>query len=292
MNREMIYDAWRKMNYGGNAFCSKSMVDDFRRISDRNFQYYVRYQEYMFAIGQPVTSIKSRRSKLVSFLIEISDCALENITQPIVDAYFQKFESEEPQTTNTRVDYLKGFLEYLSLGDKIDFEKYKKPIDRKADKKMKRMSAEQISMARDILRTDIRKRFVFDMMYYTSLSMEEIGKLRIGNVDFINRKIRFGKKENDVPKALVDLIHGMQLSGEFEKTYDIMTTIEQMRKELSQYGLDNLKSTDGKETRKATFWKCPQCGCEYEAIAENWCVKQYTDGGENWVVCREKCGNG
>ena len=157
---------------------------------------------------------------------------------------------------------------------------------------MQRMSADQISMARDILRTDIRKRFVFDMMYYTSLSMEEIGKLRIGNVDFINRKIRFGKKENDVPKALVDLIHGMQLSGEFEKTYDIMTTIEQMRKELSQYGLDNLKSTDGKETRKATFWKCPQCGCEYEAIAENWCVKQYTDGGENWVVCREKCGNG
>lgn len=39
------------------------------------------------------------------------------------------------------------------------------------------------------------------------------------------------------------------------------------------------------------FWRCPECGEKFEAVAENWCVKQYTENSKQIIVCRENCGH-
>lgn len=52
----------------------------------------------------------------------------------------------------------------------------------------------------------------------------------------------------------------------------------------SQFGVDE-------NDIKIMFWTCPQCGKKFEAIADNWCVKKFSEEGKNWVVCRENCGH-
>lgn len=290
MNREALYEEWQKKTWNRQALCDTKTINKFRKISDPNFEYYMQYQNSLFSKEEAINVFKNRRSKVVDFLVFISDCDLKDITQNEVDGYFKKFETEAPSTNNSRVSFLKNFLEFFSLENKVDVEQHKKPTD-KSRKKMTRISAQQISEIRENYKDDTIKRFIFEMMYYTTLSMDEIGRFKIDYFHPENNTISYGKKENKIPKSLAALIQKMHATGEFNNLRDPKSIIDKMKKELKKRGVANLTSTDGNETRKTTFWKCPQCGEEYEAIAENWCVKQYTDNGENWVVCRERCAN-
>ncbi len=290
MNREKIYRQWKTTKDStGEALCNDAMIKKFRKISDQNFQYYIEYQDYLLTQGK-AGSLKTIRSKVVDYLIFMGTFDLKDTTQEIIDNYFKRYKNENPKSFNSRIFYLMGFFNYFSLKDNLEIEKFKKATDNK-EKSMSRITAEQISQTREKYKNNIKKLFVFEMMYYTSLSMAEIGKIKLDNLDPVTNTLCYKKKKNPIPKSLINLIQTMHYTGEFDKPHDIMSTIKQMRKELAENGLEKLTATDGRETRKTTFWKCPQCGYEYEAIAENWCVKQYTENGENWVVCRERCGN-
>ena len=212
------------------------------------------------------------------------------ITQNVVDDYFKKYDGEESNDSyNNRVGYLKPFFEFLSL-DNIDVNKFRKKPSNKKATKMKRLKAENISKARYKFRNDVKKLFVFEMICYTGLSMTEIGEIKKEHIDYDSNIVSYYGKESDLPEKLIAFIRENE-SILFDESFDMKTTIEKMREDLAEYGMDKLTATDGKATRKALFWTCPQCGEQFEAVAENWCVKQYTENGENWIVCREYCGH-
>ncbi len=292
MDRLSIYDEWRRKSVNGEALCDERTISLFKKLSDKNFKYYFEYHQHLFS-NTKISIYKNKRSKILDFLTFpiIVECDLENVTQSMIDIYFESFENEMPNTTNTRVYHLRDFMNFLSLADNIDFEKYKKPIDQKEVKKMSRISAEQISAVRDKYKEDPKTLFVFEMILYSPFSNAEIGQFQIDDVDFINNTIYKDGEAYAVPVSLINLIYDMHSTGILYEPHDVMSTINRLRKDMATHGLGKLTAKDGKETRKTLFWACPQCGHEYEAIAENWCVKQYREDGENWVVCRKRCGH-
>ena len=275
----------------GKPLFGSDTIDRLFRLPEQSLSDYLSYLNYVESTGN-INTIQTYRSKQLDFLEYIShrNCDINNITQSVVDDYFKKYDSIDKSngTFNTRIGYIKPFLEFFSL-DGIDVNKFTKPVDKKV-KKMKRLSAKNISEARYEFRNDAKKLFVFEMIYYTEFSMTEIGEIQKEHIDYSSRSISYCGKESVLPEKLMAFIQKNE-SILFDESFDMTTTIEKMREDLAEYGMDNLTATDGKETRKALFWTCPQCGKQFEAVAENWCVKQYTQDGENWVVCREYCGH-
>lgn len=127
------------------------------------------------------------------------------------------------------------------------------------------------------------------MFFFTPLTIEEIKKFQKEESVFDDNSIYFQEKRYPVPESLIKLIKEMDESSLLRGTHYTRGTTEDIQKDLSEYGMEDISSQGAKHTRDAIFWTCPQCGEKYLAIAENWCVKQYTDNGENWIVCREKC---
>lgn len=128
------------------------------------------------------------------------------------------------------------------------------------------------------------------MFYNTKFNKEDLKKITYSNFDIIDRSFNFNGKKEYVPSKLADIIEKLKNDPILTRNYDVDYIIEQMKEELKKYGVMNFKPKDLIETRKAVYWKCPQCGSEYEAIIDNWCAKQYTENGNLWIVCRKKCG--
>ena len=271
----------------GKPLFGSDTIDRLFRLPEQSLSDYLSYLDYVESNGN-IYTIPTYRSKQLNFLEYVSDKGYElrTITQNVVDEYFEKYDYEE---NNERVNYLKPFLAFFSLGN-IDIEKFRRKSNKKKVAKMKRLSAENISEARYKFRNDAKKLFVFEMIYYTEFSMTEIGEIQREHIDYSSRSISYCGKESVLPEKLMAFIQKNE-SILFDESFDMTTTIEKIREDLAEYGMDNLTATDGKETRKALFWTCPQCGKQFEAVAENWCVKQYTQDGENWIVCREYCGH-
>lgn len=298
MDRKAIYSEWLGLKFEGRAFCSNQTIKKCDMVLDINFEYYVEYQNYLFEKETNITSIRQRRSKILDFLSSyiMKDCSLNSVTQEQIESYFfNVLGTDSDSTYMARVNYVKGFFDYLSerLPNKIEWNGLRLSRDELNTSNefvKKAMTAKQISFCRNRYKNDLRKLYIFEMLYYTDFSKEEIKNLKFDDVDFIDYTINLGKKVN-IPKSLIKLIADMHKKGLLEQTYDIDACIEQMKKELKEYGINNFKPKDVAETKKLIYWRCPQCGRSYEAIADNWCVCQYTDTGNYWIVCRENCGN-
>lgn len=305
MDRNKVYEKLRKMkNQEGELLWGDKSINNLKSLSDINLYYYLDYLNLLIENNSLDDSFKTMRSSQVDFLKFLSDKNLIfiDIKQDIVDEYFSMYSHQDSQTTNNRVNYLKNFISYFSINNDIDLDKHKIKSARN-EAKMPIIKAAELSKAKNYYRkirqneksnstsyiVATKKLFVLEMFFYTDLSEKNIGKYFKGNRKISENSLDFNNKQYPVPLSLIELIREINESPNTYDTLDMKTVVNSMKIELSSFNMENLSSKGAEQTNKKLFWTCPQCGEKYLAIAENWCVKQYTDNGENWIVCREKC---
>lgn len=302
MDRKELYERLRKLKdpNGKNLF-GKDTIEKLEALTEQNLQYYVDYLMHLIDTND-FKSFKTYRSKHLDLLKYISSigCDLLNITQEIVEDYFAMYSHEDIDTTNTRVYYIKKLFKFFNI--EIDIEKYIVKDNQNEDK-MPRIKAEEFSKARFFYRkirsstpvdsdkyiVATKKLFVLEMFFYTPLRKEYVGDFFREQGSYDDKHIYFHSKKYPVPKSLISLIKEMRESDGLYDTLDVETMVGHMKIDLAKYNMGNLSSKGAEKTTKTIFWTCPQCGEKYLAIADNWCVMQYTSGGEHWVVCRDNC---
>ena len=297
--RERLYQKWREIHYDGQAFYSTQTIEKCKKMSDVNFKWFVEYQDYCINdIGMDVGTFKTRRSKIIDFLSSaiIGEISLENISQEMIENYFMSYLGHESDSTyNARYSYIKTFLEYFSdrIVNQLEFDGLRLKKDEIIESELyvrRSLTAQQVALCQNEYKNDLRKLYIFEMFYYTTFNKEDLKKITYSDFDIIDSSITFNGKKEYVPDKLVDIIEKLKNAPILTRTYDVDHIIEQMKEELKKFGITNFKPKDLIETRKAVYWKCPQCGSKYEAIVDNWCAKQYTIDGNLWIVCRRNCG--
>ena len=306
VDREKIYSKWKNTRRtDGKLAFGEETLERVKNLSDQALLCFDEYFDSIVASGA-VDSMQTYRSKILSFLEYISarNIELSEVTQEVIDAHF--FENRE-KGLEERGFYLKKLFAYFNV-EGIDVDKHKNPKNRSAAEKMPWINAETFSRAQDIYKSvrksnaagenedsikkyklATKKLFVLKMFFYTPLRIEYIGDYWKIGLPVEDNAIIFNGKMYNVPLSLIELITEIRESGLIDDPMDMKTILDNLRNELAEFNMGKLDSTGAKKTRDTIFWTCPQCGNIFEAIAENWCVKQYTEDGENWVVCREYC---
>lgn len=297
--REKLYQEWKNKRYDGQALCSKETIKKLKVISNENFRCFVEYQDYCINdSNMDIGTFKTRRSKIIDFLLpdNIKGVNVLKISQEIIEDYFISYLKQESDNTyNARLSYIKQFIEFFSdrMENELDFNSLRLKKDEIVESELyvkKSLTAQQVALCRNEYRNDLKKLYIFEMFYYTQFNKEELKKITYSDFDIIDSSISFQGKKAYVPNNLVNIIEKIKDDPILARNYDVDYLIEQMKEELKKYGIMNFKPKDLTETRNAVYWRCPQCGSEYEAIIDNWCAKQYTEDGNLWIVCRENCG--
>lgn len=297
--RERLYQEWKNRRYNGQVLCSQETIEKLKGISDENFKCFVEYQNYCINISNmKIGTFKTRRSKIIDFLLSevIRDVNITQLSQEMIENYFLKdLGNQGDNTYNTRLSYIKKFLDFFSdrMENQLEINSLRLKKDEVVESELyikKSLTAQQIALCRNEYKNDLRKSYIFEMFYYTQFNKEELKKITYSDFDIIDSSINFQGKKAYVPNNLVNIIEQLKDDPILTRNYDFDYLIEQMKEELKKYGIMNFKPKDLTETRNAVYWRCPQCGSEYEAVIENWCAKQYTEDGNLWIVCRENCG--
>lgn len=309
MDRNVIYSELMQMqSTDGISLIGPKDMKNIKLLPDYNLEYFYIYAKAYISKNDKEVA-KNYVSIVNRFLTHISkfNCDLKGVNQELVNSFFEANKNHSQSTINNYKIWLSNFFSFFYLLEKIDLSQFKGKIESKDNKII---SAEKLSKAKEVYRkirresdkdsedykTATKSLFVLEMLFSVPLSMNDIGRFHKEKGKYSKNKIYFEGETYDAPASLISLIEEMYVTNLFFETNDITSTVNRMKKELSDYDMGTLtaKKKDGgaKATRDAIFWACPQCGEKYEAVAENWCVKQYTPNGENWVVCRENCANG
>lgn len=305
VQQETLEKLRQMKNADGELLWGEKSINNLMLLSDINLSHYLGFLDFSVENSKLDDSFKSTRSTHLDLLKFVStlDIDLIDITQNIVDDYFIQYSHQAQSSINNKARFLKPFLSFFPLKNHISLDSYIVEPENNDDK-MPRIKAEELSKAKFLYRkvretTELadnkdyiiatKKLFVLEMIFYTRLSEKNIGKYFKGDMAHDDCSIFFKNNRYFVPKSLINLINEIHGSPKAYETLDVKTAIDSLKDDLSSLNMSNLSSKGAEKTTKTIFWTCPQCGREYEAIAENWCVKQYTENGENWIVCRERC---
>ena len=131
------------------------------------------------------------------------------------------------------------------------------------------------------------------MMLFTDLTSKDIGGLQYKDFQFskmIEQEkciLQWNDEQIILPQKLGLIIKEMDKKTLFH--FDTRTYVEQLKEELKLCGVHNFKRSDLEKTREERFQICPQCGKRYEALPENWCLREFGERKELWIICRECC---
>lgn len=298
LEREKIYTEWLNTRIDGKVLCGEDTIKKCRLLSDYNFNSFVEYQDDFFRQGKSIKSYKSIRSKILEFLSssKIREINLEDISQEDIDEYlFEFIKNESDSNYNNRVKYIKGYFEFHKDKLKNDIELSSLLIETKEITTSKNyvkssLTAEQVALCEEKYQNDLTKLCIFKLLYYTDITTDEIIDLKYSDFDTFDNSFNIGGRKIFVPNSMVELISCLRDAPILSRKFYIDHIVKNMKQELKEVGISNFKPKDMQKTHELLFWRCPQCGCKYEAVVDNWCARQFTDNGKFWIVCREKCG--
>lgn len=300
MDWEELYRKWTSEKIDGQQIFDKKLIPKINDINEYNRELYVEYHNYFLSDGS-LSSYKNYRSKIFNFLTDnhIKRKKLYEITQEDLENYFlEHIYIDKATTFNSRVNYISDFFKFHK--DKLRIELvFNKLLSNKAEIEKDKnnvsvpLTSEQIEFYRQRYYIQPIKLFLFEMVYYTGISLKDFRALNYGL--FNKEQGEFILKNNKrikVPLHLIPIVERLKNEWFFNANKDYAELINEIKKELREDGIvENFKYSDIIKTAEETaFIKCPECGEKFEAIANNWCVKQYYASGQHWIVCR-KCGD-
>lgn len=296
MNRIEVYNVWKTKKVNGTSFMGDVLIKKLDRISDANWEEFVEFIDYMCETKP--ASVKGYRSKIIDFLTseEMLECSIYNIYHKKMCEYLSGKRFKSKDTFESYVAYIKAFFEYFNIIS-VDWDRIKNDSSfyvNEEDEEINETeiySAEQISEARELIKNDIKQRFIFEM-FYLGLTRQDIQNINYECFDLIEGVLKYSGKVFVLNDNILKLVKKLDADGYFDTSQNVDYTVDKMKRVLADVGITNFKYKDVNKTREMMLFRCPQCGNLYEAVADNWCVAQYVKAGNMWLVCRERCGNG
>lgn len=303
MNFELEYDRLLSETYNGKVVTGKPTITKIKNLNAYNRKVFIEFHNHFYSKiaegDEDLISYKGYRSKILDFLLdnEIKSKSLTEIQQADVEAYFQrKYAVENPQTYNSRISYVQKIFDFINLSTPIQFNSIPRKEENDKTNPAVALTIAEIEGIRKLFKNQYIKLFCFEMLYQTDITLEELKECNYSNFNSPSLEFILKNRPIPVPSSLPPIIEQLKFDTEFfNVTRDYNDLIKIMRKDIIGTGIRkaSFKASDiWKTVEEVTHYKCVGCGNTYEAIADNWCLKQFVPEGSLWLVCRFECGEG
>lgn len=303
MNLEAEYERLLSETYNGKVVTGKPTITKIKKLNVYNRKVFIDFHNYFYSKivdgNEDLDSYRGYRSKILDFLSDnlVKSKSLTEISQADVESYFQsKYEVENSQTYNSRIHYVQKIFDFVNLPNPIQFTSIPKKEENDKINPAVALTISEIESIRKLFKDQYIKLFCFEMLYQTDITLEELKESNYSN--FNNASLEFVLKNRPipVPRSLPPIIEKLKGDTEyFNVSRDYNDLIKSMRQDIIGSGIRkaSFKPSDiWKTVEEVTYYKCVGCGHTYEAIADNWCLKQFEPEGSLWLVCRFECGEG
>lgn len=303
MNFELEYSRLLNEKYNGKVVTGKPTITKIKGLNIYNRKAFIDFHNYFYSKivdgKEDFVSYKGYRSKILDFLLdnEINSKSLTELSQTDVESYFKrKYEIENPQTYNSRISYVQKLFDFINLPNQIQFNSIPRKEEIDKTNPAVALTITEIECIRKLFKNQYIKLFCFEMLYQTDITLEELKECSYSNFNHSSLKFVLKNRQIQVPSSLLPIIENLKGDTEyFNVTRDYNDLIKGMRQDIIGSGIReaSFKPSDiWKTIEEVTYYKCAGCGNTYEAIADNWCLRQFETEGSLWLVCRFKCGEG
>lgn len=307
MDFEEQYQILLTEKFEGKIVTGKPTITKMKLINPLNREILINFHHHYMGLikthQEKLSNYKNYRSKIIGFLLdkEINQKSIIEIEQSDIERYFSNRidEDNKPDTYNSRMPFVQKYFDFCEdqLVHSINFNSIKRysltEIEEQRENYAIPLSLKDIDAIRKVFKEQPLELFVFEMLYHTNANIEDLRQCNIKNFDLDSHSFTLRSKIIIVPESLLPIIDMVKDDSEyFNSDRDYNELIRVMKSKLAIKGLrhQSFKPIDIRKTREeVSFLKCPECPNSYEAVAENWVIKQYSKEGEKWIVCKN-CG--
>jgi hypothetical protein len=272
---------------------SKSKVTIFTRkknLTDNNRMWYERYIENIRAEGKSKESIEAYSNIIINLLEVDIDKDINKVNIDSIAKFI--YQTDKGTRVNFKIGRIQDFLQFVGQDVELkikpaDLETFKlKAEEIQMNKRIaEALNIKEIIKIRNILKNDLNRLFVFEMVYQHGVTLDELEESIRENYDYDTKTFDYSSRSVKVSKKISDIISlkSKVLNHKTRTAYS---------NNISGIGdLINRKLiwSDIIETRKEYFFKCSLCNNQYENIPDNWALLHYENDVDNvkWIVCRE-----
>lgn len=299
MDWEKAYESLRMILPNGRRINSDEIINRVKKLSEWHREMFVEYYN-CFLVENKISSFKTHRHPILQFLLQeqINKKQFYKITQEDIDDFLMsKMDSNkkiEMTTVDNNQSALKSYFTFHVKG--LGFTP--QYIDIKSDEKNLKnkvvpLTCGEIEDIRNIIKNEPYLQFIFELAYENGIRFENSREYNKKNYNDKSGTFTSAGKTimlSDNLKRIVDMIKDSEefTNPRYKQGFSKAVLYEKLKEKKFNRPI---KSSDVNEAfEKTTSFRCPGCGNVYEAIADNWIVRQYHDDGHMWIVCKEKCG--
>ena len=283
-------------------------INRIKQLSESNRAIFIEYHSFwMDEISKgkkKFTSYGNYRTAAIDLLEYLTQhkLTLNDLTQNILDEFYFSFQdtTKKEVKTNNKNAFVNLFLETFAdrIITELDFNKMrfssKSVID--AQESTEPLNSEEVDQIKLYLMERIYDRLIFELSYKNDLTIAQIMKISWKNYDEDSHNFYIDEKLISLDSELINLIHSkkddLSFFREFRNETDFKKYIADLSKELQRNKkLKRMITWKNISMAKSimTYIKCPHCGESFEAVSENWVIRQYDLRGKMWIVCKENC---
>lgn len=299
---------WEKANQrlrflmaNGKRINSEDIIKRINKLNEWHRKMFIEYYD-SFLKEQKISTFRTHRHPILEFLLQekINAKFLSEITQNDLDDFLMNKMDNDKKIEMTTVDNNQSALKsYFAFHEKhlrftpvyIEIKSEEKNLKNK----VMPLTCEELENIRNIIKNEPPYiQFIFEFAYENGIRLENSRDYNMKNYDEENSRFISAAGEHiEISDRLKGIVERIKDTEEFRNPYYKQGFSKLVLYEiLKKNGFERkIKSSDVNETlKRSTTLKCPGCGNVYEATAENWIIKQYHEGGQLWIVCKEKCG--
>lgn len=260
-------------------------------MSEKNRLWFDRYINNLQGTdlgGDTIYQYSMLLIKLIEFDKEVD---IDAMTFEFI-SMFLKSSKISDNRINWSITVINNFFEYIRNQISISLDLDKLNDLRIAQKKVESrktvpLNVNEIVKIRNILRNDLKRLFVFEVIYQHGLKLDELelvspekydaskGTMKLSK----SKTLNFSKRINDIILQSKKVLN--------KKTY---SHLQDIISDIGQKVSRNLVWRDIIETRDKFFFTCSLCLTKYENTPDNWVMVKHSGADDTlWIVCKE-CG--
>ncbi len=297
---EKAYDSLRMLLPNGKRINSEEIINRVKRLNEWHREMFMDYYNH-FLIENKISSFKTHRHPILQFLLQesINKKRFGQITQQDIDDFLMNKMDSNKKIQMTTVDNNQSAIKsyFTHYANELSFVPIYMDIKNEEKNLMNKVSplkCGEIEDIRNIIKDEPYLQFIVEFAYENRIRFENSREYNKKNYNEKTGTFTSTTgKDIILSEKLKQIVERIKNTEEFTNPrYKQGFSKKVLYEKLKEKGFNRpIKSSDINETfDRSTSFKCPGCGNVYEAIAENWIIKQYHENGQLWIVCKEKCG--
>ncbi|SDH45106.1 hypothetical protein [Desulfosporosinus hippei] len=258
-------------------------------MSEKNRLWFDRYINYLQGTDLGEGTIYQYSMLLIKLIEFDKDVVVDTMTFEYISMFLESSKISDNRI-NWSITVINNFFEYIRnhITISLDLDKLNDlRIARKSveSRKTVPLNVEEIIKIRNILKNDLKRLFIFEVVYQHGLKLDELELISPEKFDTSTGTMKLSKSKTlNFSKRINDII---QQSNKVlnKKTY---SHLQEIISEIGQKVSRNLVWRDIIETRDKFFFTCSLCLSKYENTPDNWALVRHSGADDTlWIVCKE-----